>query len=149
LVRPTVCHGRPLLLWDVFGDDHTRHRYDAALAFWRTVEKNPTCRTPMALGSGGAPSATSPGTPPRWDACGHPARTRGRARRSAGRPGRRRGTRGTPRDAAPADTAYGRVRCTSVSTKAATRSTTMSQWRSSVWKNGSGTLALIVDALSQ
>jgi len=30
--------------------------------------------------------------------------------------------------------------------KAATRSTTVSQWRFSVWKNGSGTLALIVDA---
>jgi hypothetical protein len=30
-----------------------------------------------------------------------------------------------------------------------TRSITMSQWRSSVWKKGSGTLALIVDALSQ
>ena len=30
-----------------------------------------------------------------------------------------------------------------------TRSTTVSQWRFSVWKNGSGTLALIVDARSQ
>jgi hypothetical protein len=40
-------------------------------------------------------------------------------------------------------------RALALGAKAATHSTTMSQWRSSVWKNGSGTLVLIVDILSQ
>ena len=33
IVRPTVCHGRPLLPWDVSGDEHPRYRHYAALAF--------------------------------------------------------------------------------------------------------------------
>jgi hypothetical protein len=97
------------------------------------------------------------GTPPR--APRRLASATPSARHAPAREDARQGTAGhrppllqercTPRGAAPAGATYGCARCPSVSMKAATRSITVSQWRFSVWKNGSGTLALIVDARSQ
>jgi hypothetical protein len=37
VVGPAVWHDRPLLAWELSGNDHTRRRYYAALAFCRTV----------------------------------------------------------------------------------------------------------------